>query len=31
MPKLPWINHKDAIRALEKADFVVAREGKLPS
>ncbi|TWT34072.1 YcfA-like protein [Posidoniimonas corsicana] len=28
MPKLPGVNHKDAIRALEKADFVVAREGK---
>ncbi|MEM8865715.1 MAG: hypothetical protein AAGF31_09265 [Planctomycetota bacterium] len=29
MPKLPGVNHKDAIRALEKADFVIAREGKL--
>jgi len=28
LPKLPGVNHKDAIRALEKADFVVAREGK---
>ena len=28
MPKLPGVNHQDAIRALEKADFVVAREGK---
>lgn len=28
MPKLPGINHKNAIRALEKADFVVARQGK---
>lgn len=28
MPKLPGVNHRDAIRALEKADFVVAREGK---
>ena len=28
MPKLPGVNHKDAIRALEKADFVIAREGK---
>lgn len=28
MPKLPGVNHKDAIRALEKSDFVVAREGK---
>ncbi|MEN0109795.1 MAG: type II toxin-antitoxin system HicA family toxin [Planctomycetota bacterium] len=28
MPKLPGVNHRDAIRALEKADFIVAREGK---
>jgi predicted RNA binding protein YcfA (HicA-like mRNA interferase family) len=28
MPKLPGVNHKDAIRALEKLGFVVAREGK---
>jgi predicted RNA binding protein YcfA (HicA-like mRNA interferase family) len=28
LPKLPGVNHKDAIRALEKADFIVAREGK---
>ncbi|TWT77720.1 YcfA-like protein [Posidoniimonas polymericola] len=28
MPKVPGVNHKNAIRALEKADFVVAREGK---
>ena len=28
MPKLPGVNHRDAIRALEKADFVIAREGK---
>ncbi|MEM9186079.1 MAG: hypothetical protein AAGB00_06225 [Planctomycetota bacterium] len=28
MPKLPGVNHKEAIRDLEKADFVVAREGK---
>ena len=28
MPKLPGVNHKDAIRAFEKADFVIAREGK---
>ena len=28
MPKLPGVNHNDAVRALEKADFVVAREGK---
>jgi predicted RNA binding protein YcfA (HicA-like mRNA interferase family) len=28
LPKLPGVNHLDAIRALEKADFVVARQGK---
>ena len=28
MPKLPGINHLDAVRALEKAGFVVARQGK---
>ena len=28
MPKLPGINHRDAVRALEKAGFRVAREGK---
>ena len=28
MPKLPGVNHQDAIRALEKAGFVVARQGK---
>ncbi len=28
MPKLPGINHLDAIRALKKAGFRVAREGK---
>lgn len=28
VPKLPGINHQNAIRALEKADFVVARQGK---
>jgi predicted RNA binding protein YcfA (HicA-like mRNA interferase family) len=28
MPKLPGINHKDAIRALQKAGFRVLREGK---
>ena len=28
MPKLPGINHRDAIRALEKAGFRIAREGK---
>lgn len=28
MPKLPGINHLDAVRALEKAGFFVARQGK---
>ncbi|MEM6328934.1 MAG: type II toxin-antitoxin system HicA family toxin [Planctomycetota bacterium] len=28
MPRLPGVNHKDAIRALEKADFAIAREGR---
>jgi predicted RNA binding protein YcfA (HicA-like mRNA interferase family) len=28
LPKLPGINHRDAIRALEKAGFAVVREGK---
>ena len=28
MPKLPGINHQRAVRALEKAGFWVAREGK---
>ena len=28
MPKLPGINHKDAIRVLEKVGWCVAREGK---
>jgi predicted RNA binding protein YcfA (HicA-like mRNA interferase family) len=28
MPKLPGINHLDAIRALEKAGFQVRRQGK---
>ena len=28
MPKLPGVNHKQAIRAFEKAGFYVAREGK---
>jgi predicted RNA binding protein YcfA (HicA-like mRNA interferase family) len=28
MPKLPGINHQDAVRALEKAGFHVARQGK---
>ncbi|QDT69612.1 YcfA-like protein [Planctomycetes bacterium MalM25] len=28
LAETPGVNHKDAIRALEKSDFVVAREGK---
>ena len=28
MPKLPGVNHLDAIRALEKAGFAVLRQGK---
>ncbi len=28
MPKLPGVNHKDAVRALKKAGFRVIREGK---
>ena len=28
MPKLPGVNHQQAIRALEKAGFWIAREGK---
>ena len=28
MPKLPGVNHLDAVRALEKAGFRVARQGK---
>lgn len=28
MPKLPGINHRDAVRVLEKAGFRIAREGK---
>ena len=28
MPKLPGINHQDAVRALQKAGFRVARQGK---
>ncbi len=28
MPKLPGINHLDAVRALEKAGFHVVRQGK---
>jgi predicted RNA binding protein YcfA (HicA-like mRNA interferase family) len=28
MPKLPGINHLEAVRALEKAGFTIARQGK---
>lgn len=28
MPKLPGVNHLDAVRALEKAGFYIARQGK---
>jgi predicted RNA binding protein YcfA (HicA-like mRNA interferase family) len=28
MPKLPGVNHLDAVRALEKAGFHIARHGK---
>lgn len=28
MPKLPGIHHQEAIRALKKAGFYVARQGK---
>ena len=28
MPKLPGINHRRAVRALEKAGYRIAREGK---
>ena len=28
MPRLPGVNHLDAVRALEKAGFWVARQGK---
>lgn len=28
MPKLPGINHQDAVRALEKAGFRIIRQGK---
>lgn len=28
MPKLPGVNHLDAVRALKKAGFRVVREGK---
>jgi predicted RNA binding protein YcfA (HicA-like mRNA interferase family) len=28
MPKIPGVNHQDALRALQKAGFRVARQGK---
>lgn len=28
MPKIPGVNHRDAVRALQKAGFRVLREGK---
>lgn len=28
MPKLPGVNHQEAVRALEKAGFSVVRQGK---
>lgn len=28
MPKIPGVNHLDAMRALEKAGFAVVRQGK---
>lgn len=28
MPKLPGVNHLDAIRALQKAGYRIARQGK---
>ena len=28
MPKIPGINHLDAVRALEKAGFQIIRQGK---
>ena len=28
MPKLPGINHQDAVRALEKAGFQIVRQSK---
>jgi predicted RNA binding protein YcfA (HicA-like mRNA interferase family) len=28
VPKLPGVNHRDAVRALQRAGFRVAREGK---
>lgn len=28
MPRIPGVNHQDAVRALEKAGFKVIRQGK---
>lgn len=28
MPKIPGVNHQDAVRALEKAGFRIVRQGK---
>ena len=28
MPKIPGVNHLDAIRALQKLGFVISRQGK---
>ena len=28
MPKIPGVNHLDAVRALQKAGFIIARQGK---
>ncbi|MFQ5916176.1 MAG: type II toxin-antitoxin system HicA family toxin [Nitrospinota bacterium] len=28
MPKIPGVNHQDAVRALQKAGFRVVRQGK---
>ena len=28
MPRIPGVNHQDAVRALQKAGFRVARQGK---
>lgn len=28
MPRLPGVNHLDAVRALEKAGYTIARQGK---
>ena len=28
MPKIPGVNHLDAVRAFEKADFHIVRQGK---